>query len=225
MTPCMPCSFGPPQPQVRGVRPAQRPLGVTVTVRWIPLVTAAYGTWVARPVRTTMLAPGGDGSQLGGRVRPALGDHRLVGKSPEGSRQPVSALGYTSVERCSGELPAGRLKSPDAVDAVGWPPSASKPRGSAGGPEKPGGSGDAGGLLRPPWTRQAKAWPMIRVIAVRRHCNRSFWSQSPWSCSPLSACSAGGPRSPQAAGGIWGNPYARCIAADCRDLTAVLDAR
>jgi hypothetical protein len=26
-----------------------------VTVRQIPLVTAAYGTWVARPVRTTRL--------------------------------------------------------------------------------------------------------------------------------------------------------------------------
>ena len=62
-------------------------LQVTVSVRWIPLVTAAYGTRVARPARTTMLAPGGDGSQLDRRVRPVLGDHRLVGKSPEGSRQ------------------------------------------------------------------------------------------------------------------------------------------
>jgi hypothetical protein len=35
---------------------------VTVTIRCIPLVTAACGTWVARPARTTMLAPGGDGS-------------------------------------------------------------------------------------------------------------------------------------------------------------------
>jgi hypothetical protein len=43
------------------------PLGVTVTVRWIPLVPARYGTWVARPARTTMLAPGGDGSRLGRR--------------------------------------------------------------------------------------------------------------------------------------------------------------
>ena len=33
------------------------------------------------------LAPGGDGSQLDRRVRPVPGDHRLVGKSPEGSRQ------------------------------------------------------------------------------------------------------------------------------------------
>jgi hypothetical protein len=47
---------------------------VTVTVRWVPFVTAAYGTRVARPARTTRLAPGGDGSQLDRRVRTALGD-------------------------------------------------------------------------------------------------------------------------------------------------------
>jgi hypothetical protein len=35
-----------------------------VTDRWIPLVTAAYGTRVARPARTTRLAPEGNGSQL-----------------------------------------------------------------------------------------------------------------------------------------------------------------
>jgi hypothetical protein len=33
-----------------------------VIVRQIPLVTAAYGTRVARPVRTTALAPGRYGS-------------------------------------------------------------------------------------------------------------------------------------------------------------------
>jgi hypothetical protein len=33
------------------------------------------------------LARRGDGSQLAQRVRLVLGDHRLVGKSPEGSRQ------------------------------------------------------------------------------------------------------------------------------------------
>jgi hypothetical protein len=49
-------------------------LEVTVTVRYIPLVTAAYGTRVARPARTTMLAAGGDGSQLDRRVRPVLGE-------------------------------------------------------------------------------------------------------------------------------------------------------
>ena len=76
----------PPPPQVRGLHLPNGLLGVTVSVRWIPLVTAAYGTWVARPVRATMLhlvamAPAGwEGEAV-------LGDHRLVGKSPEGSRQ------------------------------------------------------------------------------------------------------------------------------------------
>jgi hypothetical protein len=37
-------------------------LQVTVIVRWIPLVTAAYGTRVARPARTTMLGPRSNGS-------------------------------------------------------------------------------------------------------------------------------------------------------------------
>jgi hypothetical protein len=54
---------------------------VTVTDRCIPLVTAAYGTRVARPARTTLLAAGGEGSQLNRRFRPVLGDHRFVGKS------------------------------------------------------------------------------------------------------------------------------------------------
>src|SRR5215207_4749546 len=65
--------------QVSGVWPASRPLEVTVTVRWIP-VTAAYGTRVTRLARTAMLAPGGDGSQLGWRVRPAPSDHCTVDK-------------------------------------------------------------------------------------------------------------------------------------------------
>jgi hypothetical protein len=78
----MPCSFGllpHPRPATGG-----QPTGlleVTVTVRCIPLVTAAYGTWVARPVRMTTLPPDGDGSQLVLWVRPVLGDHRLAAKS------------------------------------------------------------------------------------------------------------------------------------------------
>jgi hypothetical protein len=58
---------------------------VTVSVRWIPLVTAAYGTQVARPARTTRLAPGGDGLQLGQRARLVFGEHHLVAKSLEGA--------------------------------------------------------------------------------------------------------------------------------------------
>ena len=56
--------------------------------RHIPLVTAAYGTRVARPAITTSLQPGGYGSQLGPRVRPLPGDTRLVGK---GRRRPAAA--------------------------------------------------------------------------------------------------------------------------------------
>ena len=52
LTPCMPCSFGLlPHPR-SGMR--AQPTGlreVTVTDRYIPLVTAAYGTRVARPAK------------------------------------------------------------------------------------------------------------------------------------------------------------------------------
>jgi hypothetical protein len=61
----MPCSFGPlPHPRSElGAQPIEV-LEVTVTDRCIPLLTAAYGRRVARPVRTTRLAPEGNGSQL-----------------------------------------------------------------------------------------------------------------------------------------------------------------
>jgi hypothetical protein len=89
LTPCMPCSFGPlPHPRSAACTQPTGLLEVTVTVRWIPLVTAACGTWVARPARTTFLERGGNGSQHGQGVRPDLGNHCIVGKSPEGSRQP-----------------------------------------------------------------------------------------------------------------------------------------
>jgi hypothetical protein len=71
----------PPPPQVRDVRPAHRPLEMTVTDRWIPLLPAPYGMRVARPARTTTLPPGGDSSQLTRRVRPVFGDHRLVART------------------------------------------------------------------------------------------------------------------------------------------------
>jgi hypothetical protein len=45
----MPCSFGLlPHPRSEPRVPFTRPLGLTVAVRWIPLVPAAYGTRVAR---------------------------------------------------------------------------------------------------------------------------------------------------------------------------------
>ena len=89
----MPCSFGLLH-RPRSEPWAQRngPLRVTVTDRQRPLVTAAYGTSVARPARTTRLASGGGGSRLAQRVRSVFGDHRLVGKSAEGSRQPEGDL-------------------------------------------------------------------------------------------------------------------------------------
>src|SRR5215208_7308610 len=83
LTPCMPCSFSAGKPP-RSEAGAQRnhPVWVTVVDRQIPLLTAAYGTRVARPARTTRIASGGgDGSPLGKTVRPVLGDHGVVGKS------------------------------------------------------------------------------------------------------------------------------------------------
>jgi hypothetical protein len=67
----MPCSFGlllHPRSA-----PCAQPIGlleVTVSVRYIPLVTAAYGTRMARPASRTRLLPGGDGSQPPGTSRP-----------------------------------------------------------------------------------------------------------------------------------------------------------
>jgi hypothetical protein len=89
----MPCSFDPLHSPRSGADAQSKGfLEVTVTDRWIPLVTAACGACVGRPARTTISAGGGDGSQLAWRVRPVLDNHRLVGKSPEGSRQPVGRL-------------------------------------------------------------------------------------------------------------------------------------
>jgi hypothetical protein len=61
---------------------------VTVIVRWIPLVPAAYGTRVARTAGTTMLVPGGDGSQgptaaVVGELQPLLLHAELFGQTLE----------------------------------------------------------------------------------------------------------------------------------------------
>jgi hypothetical protein len=75
LTPCMPCSFRLLAHSRSGMH--AEPTGlveVTVTVRWIPLVTAAYGMHVARPASATTLVADGDGSQLGRRVRPVCDD-------------------------------------------------------------------------------------------------------------------------------------------------------
>jgi hypothetical protein len=68
-----------------------------VTYRYAPLVTAGYGTRVARPVRTASFARGGNGSQLSQRVRPVPGDSGLLGTSPEGSRQIGRRLNLSSL--------------------------------------------------------------------------------------------------------------------------------
>jgi hypothetical protein len=55
----MPCSFGLLlHPRSRLCDQPNGLLELTVTVRCIPLVTAAYGTWVARQAFTTMLGRG-----------------------------------------------------------------------------------------------------------------------------------------------------------------------
>jgi hypothetical protein len=104
----MPCSFGLlPYPRSgTGAQPNGR-LGVTVSVRCIPLVTAAYGTRVAWPARTTMLRPDGDDSQLDHRVRPVLGEPLLVGRARRAHGSRVGRL----------ELHSGRLPHPRSE---GW---------------------------------------------------------------------------------------------------------
>jgi hypothetical protein len=83
LTPCMPCSFSAVgSPRSEAVSQLNDPIGFTVTVRWIPLVPAAYGTQVARPARTTSFGRGGDGSQLVPRVTPVLGDAPPRGQEP-----------------------------------------------------------------------------------------------------------------------------------------------
>jgi hypothetical protein len=74
--------------QVSGQRPAQRP---SRSDRECPLDTAGDRcSWhVGGTAGENDDAPLGDnGYQLLQRVRPVLGDHHLVGTSPEGSRQP-----------------------------------------------------------------------------------------------------------------------------------------
>jgi hypothetical protein len=103
MTACMPCSFGLLQhARSEADADATGPVGVTVTDRYIPLVTAACGTRVARPAGTTKLAPGGDGFELAHRVRPVLGDHCRVGK-PRCGAAGLRWLRYTKgVEKLTG---------------------------------------------------------------------------------------------------------------------------
>jgi hypothetical protein len=61
---------------------------VSVIVRSGPFRTAVNGTLVARPPRMTPVTESRRWLHPDCRVRPVLGDHRLVGESTEGSRQP-----------------------------------------------------------------------------------------------------------------------------------------
>jgi hypothetical protein len=92
-----------------------------VADRHIPLVTAAYGTRVARPAITTSLQPGGYGSQLGPRVRPVPGDTRLVGK---GRRRPAAAGRWVRSRLHAGratEVRSGKVLGPARRPAAGSP--------------------------------------------------------------------------------------------------------
>jgi hypothetical protein len=79
MTPC-------PQSQIGrccylpgwGTAQVEVELALSVAARWGPVMTAVNGTLGARPARTTMLPPAGDGFQLGWRVRPVCVPHCLV---------------------------------------------------------------------------------------------------------------------------------------------------
>jgi hypothetical protein len=82
--------------------------------RWIPLVTAAYGTQVARPARTTV-ARGGNGSQLDQRMRPALDDHRLVGKLPKAARQEAGSQQSLPVEGAAVKIRRSSCRSRNEV--------------------------------------------------------------------------------------------------------------
>jgi hypothetical protein len=79
---------------------------LSVIVRSGPFRTVVNGTLVARPVRMTLAHGGAVGLRLDWRVRPVLGDHRLVGKSPEarGSRTPGPKLPTPCCSLCSPRL-------------------------------------------------------------------------------------------------------------------------
>ena len=106
----------PPHPRSEPRAQPIEVLEVTVVVRCIPLVTAAYGTRVARPARTTMLPPGGGRSQPGRSVRPILGEPLVVGKNPEGSRRWHQDLNGTRIT-VAGGIP-GAVRPVSRTDAA-----------------------------------------------------------------------------------------------------------
>jgi hypothetical protein len=116
-------------------------LRVTVTVRWIPLVTAACGTRVARPARTTMLPPGGDGSQRPqGEARPRRPTVSLAScrgsarprTGRAGSRATLRLAGSASRENTDGmalaQCPGGVAGAGGRVGPAGQAPSPASER-------------------------------------------------------------------------------------------------
>jgi hypothetical protein len=83
----MPCHL-----RGRGTAQVEATSWLSVVARSGPCRTAVNGTLVARPSRMTPLCGRAVGSTLTLRVRVVLREHRLVGKSPEGSRQPGGDL-------------------------------------------------------------------------------------------------------------------------------------
>ena len=63
-------------------------VALSVVVRSGPVRTAVNGTVVARPARTTVLTPGGDGSQVDPRARPVPGGQRRRWQAAKAARQP-----------------------------------------------------------------------------------------------------------------------------------------
>jgi hypothetical protein len=157
-----------------------------MTDRCIPLATAAYGTWMARPAKTTTLPPGGDDSQLDRRVRPVLGEPLLVGKSPEGlaaagagdsnSTEPVSCLrgqeplGSVNCEfRCAAVTAGVRWctrRMRPSTDRLGF---RSRPIADASGAPV---LRDQGPIVRP-----GSARPIQAVKGAGRLCDGHLWPQ------------------------------------------------
>jgi hypothetical protein len=89
-TPCSQSQIGRCcHPRGWGTAPVEAASRLSVVVRSGPFRTAVNGTLVARPSRMTPGTRSRRWLHPDRRVRPVLGDHRLVGKSPDGSRQPV----------------------------------------------------------------------------------------------------------------------------------------
>jgi hypothetical protein len=152
----MPCSFGPSVLRwSEACDPPNDLLEVTVTDRQIPLVPAAYGTPVARPARTTRLAPGGDPGRLNGWLSP---------------QEAAGERGDPGLLDCPG-LPDGGGPRPHRLGVPGHRADHGAGRGDIehrhrpgarrGGQARPGRIGPAHPLVRGTnlWTRQAGPAP------------------------------------------------------------------